>query len=198
MTGAILAGGRSRRMEGRDKTRLRVEGQSVLVRQAALLRELCGDCVLLAREEQLAELEALGAGEVLADLFDGCGPLGGLYTALEETEDDVFLLACDLPFAERDLLARVLEAWRTAAPRPYALLPRGHDAAGQPQVEPFCSVWSRDCRRLAYIALENRDFGVRAFAEHVKARYLDLNPAEHAQLRNINAPTDLQDGLELL
>ena len=81
--------------------------------------------------------------------------------------------------------------------KPFALLPRGRGEGSQPLVEPLCSIWSRNCRRLAYIALENRDFGVRAFAEHVKALYLDLTPEEHARLRNVNAPTDLHDGLIL-
>jgi len=195
MTGAILAGGHSRRMQGLDKTRLEREGRRVLERQVELLRGLCGDVLLLAREEQAPELEALNLAPVLADLFPGTGPLGGLYTALEDTEDEILLLACDMPFVEANLLQRLIDGLK-AQPKLFALLPRSPDrqtGAAPWQAEPLCAVWSRLCRRPAYMALEAQELSLTRFAESLRAAYLDLTPDEARQMYNVNTRSELQD-----
>ncbi|MCW8129193.1 MAG: molybdenum cofactor guanylyltransferase [Planctomycetota bacterium] len=200
MTGAILAGGRSRRMEGLDKTRLRLGGVRVLERLAGLLRDACGSCVLVAREEQLGELEALDLGDVYGDLFPERGPLGGLYTVLQETGDDVFLLACDLPFLEAPLLEKILLAYRSA-PKTFAMLPRSPDPslADDPwRMEPLCAVWSQMAKRPAYLALESQELSMTAFARSLNARTLDLLPEEALHLRNINHLNELEkEGLSI-
>jgi len=195
-------------MAGLDKTRLTRDGQRVITRLAGLLRDTCGACVLVAREEQLAELEALDVGEVFADLFPGKGPLGGLYTALEETEEDIFLVACDLPFLTAPLLTKLRDAYLALDNQAFALLPRslhGRPTAGAARAtdsdlwrpEPLCAIWSRYCRRPAYVALEAEDLSVTGFAQQVKARYLDLTSAEASLLDNINTRMELQQGLEI-
>ena len=198
MTGAILVGGHSRRMQGKDKSLLLRDGERVVAHLAGMLRELCGSCALVAREEQLPALQALQADALYADLFPQCGPLGGLYTVLEETEDDVFLAACDLPFLERPLLERLLLEFRLHAQKIFAVVPRTpvpeaeRAADAEPwRIEPLCAIWSRHCRRPAYIALEAGELSVSAFARQVQARYVELTAEEAAQLRNINTREDL-------
>ncbi|MBI3829432.1 MAG: molybdenum cofactor guanylyltransferase [Planctomycetes bacterium] len=196
MMGAILAGGRSRRMEGQDKTRMLRDGRRVLERLAGILRGACGGCVLVAREEQRAELEALDLGEVYGDLFPDRGPLGGLYTVLEETEDDVFLVACDLPFLEQDLVEKILREYDSQVPKVFALVPRSPDPDQAPdpwRVEPLCAIWSRHCKRPAYIALEAQELSLTQFAHGIHARFLDLSAQEAQQLRNINTMNELND-----
>ena len=200
MTGAVLAGGRSKRMEGRDKSRLTRDGVRVLTGLAGLLREVCGECILVAREEQMQELEALDAGQVYADLFPGRGPLGGLYTALEESEADIFLVACDLPYLTKPLLERIRGAYSALQDRAFALVPRTADLSRVEdpwQPEPLCAIWSRHCRRPAYVALEAEELSVSNFARQVKAHWLDLTVLEAQQLRNINSPRELESGLEI-
>lgn len=196
MVGAILAGGRSRRMEGQDKTRMLRDGQRVLERLAGILREACGECVLVGREEQRSELEALDLGDVYGDLFPERGPMGGLYTVLEETEDDIFLAACDLPFLEKNLVEKILSEYRPHASKTFALVPRSPDPvqSSDPwRPEPLCAVWSKHCKRPAYIALEAQDLSLTRFAHSIHARFLDLSSEEASQLRNINTVNELTD-----
>jgi molybdopterin-guanine dinucleotide biosynthesis protein A len=85
---SILAGGRSARM-GRDKSRVRLGGRSLLghVRAAA---EATGWPVRVIRR----------------DAVPRCGPLGGIYTALQSSGSGAELfLACDMPFVSPGLLA---------------------------------------------------------------------------------------------
>lgn len=201
MLGVILAGGRSRRMEGLDKTRLQRDGRRVLEHLAELLRATCGACSIVAREDQCTELEALDLGDVYADLFPGRGPLGGLYTALEETGEDVLLVACDLPFLKVPLLERLRRTFEAATLRHFACLPRSPDPS-QPdnpwRLEPLCAVWSRHCKRPAYLAIENQELSVTAFAKSLNPITLDLSVDELLQLRNVNTRKELQHpGLDL-
>lgn len=201
MLGVILAGGRSRRMEGLDKTHLQRDGRRVLERLAELLRTICGSCAFVAREDQCAELEALDLGEVYADLFPSRGPLGGLYTALEETEEDILMVACDLPFLEASLLSLLRKTFETANPPRFACVPRSPDPTHQEdpwRMEPLCAIWSRHCKRPAYLALETQELSVTAFARTLNPITLDLCVSDALQLRNINTRHELQlPGLDI-
>ncbi len=74
-TAAILAGGRARRLGGRDKSRLVVGGRTILERQLDVLRRLVPRIVIVANApEQFADAGV----PVLADAVPGCGSLGGI------------------------------------------------------------------------------------------------------------------------
>ncbi|MCZ7649120.1 MAG: molybdenum cofactor guanylyltransferase [Planctomycetota bacterium] len=192
MTGAILAGGRSRRLQGPDKTRLLWRGERVIQRQAKLLRLCCERVVVVARQEQLEALDDLPVDEVLADLFEGCGPLGGLYTALEDTEDEIFLLACDMPFITPELVHGLHAAFDQGGAG-FGVVTRTIDEQGLAQVEPLCSIWSHHARRPAYVALESGERSVRAFADQLGVRYVDVPFSSADRLRSINTVNELQE-----
>jgi molybdopterin-guanine dinucleotide biosynthesis protein A len=106
---AILAGGRARRFGGQDKSRLIVEGRSIIERQVDVLRSVADDVFLVAHDpERFADLQL----PVFPDLISGAGAIGGILTALESTTADrVLVVACDMPF----LVAGLLSALATLA-----------------------------------------------------------------------------------
>jgi molybdopterin-guanine dinucleotide biosynthesis protein A len=140
---AILVGGRARRFGGQDKSQLVVEGRSILDRQLDALTGISDDVLLVG-----------GAGDRslpngirwVPDFQPDRGPLGGLAAALAAARDDeLFLLACDMPFVTQELLRLLLET-------------RGDAEAVVPRTEhgyhPLCAVYTRQSapavtRRLA-------------------------------------------------
>ncbi len=89
----ILAGGRSRRF-GSDKARALVEGVPLIVGLARSLAEAgLPVTVVAARRDAYTDLKL----RTIGDIVPGCGPLGGLWTALDDhrREGWVFLCACD-------------------------------------------------------------------------------------------------------
>src|SRR5262245_38007109 len=96
----ILAGGLSSRM-GRDKSRLRLGGRSLLAHIRSTAKAIGLPCRIIRR-----------------DLVRSCGPLGGLYTGLVTSKTDATLfLSCDMPFVSADLLETLLcKAKSKAAP----------------------------------------------------------------------------------
>ena len=184
VAGAVLAGGRSRRM-GRDKALLEVDGRpmarSVL---DALVAAGVGPLFVVGGDAR--RLAALGAA-LVADRFPGEGPLGGVITALHhvgEAAPLVLVAACDLPDLDRTVLDPLLEAARStaAADPPQAIVPR----AGR--LHPACAVWAVSAApplRTAYDAGERSLHGALV---RVRVEIVDV-PA--APLRNINTPEQL-------
>lgn len=106
MSAAILAGGRARRFGGRDKSRLVIEGRAIIVRQIEVIERVTSSIVVVADDPaRFADLPVI----VHRDLIPGCGAIGGVYTALATSRTDrVIVVACDMPFLEDRLLARLV------------------------------------------------------------------------------------------
>ncbi|MEL7609190.1 MAG: molybdenum cofactor guanylyltransferase [Bacillota bacterium] len=102
---AILCGGKSCRM-GFDKAFL-MEGDAYLLQTNAQRLGSAFERVLLVSDtvEKFAPYGAFGATSAVADHYPGTGPLGGICTALEETDAPyIFVMACDMPRPDLDLI----------------------------------------------------------------------------------------------
>jgi molybdopterin-guanine dinucleotide biosynthesis protein A len=132
---AILAGGAARRFGGRDKGALVLGGQTILERQLAALRPLTDDIMLVGRAPAGPGRPGL---RPVADRVSGRGPLGGLDAALDAARDDeVVVLACDMPFVTTALL-RHLVSLAAGADVVVPVTDRGY--------HPLCAVYTRVCR----------------------------------------------------
>jgi molybdopterin-guanine dinucleotide biosynthesis protein A len=99
IAGAVLCGGRSRRM-GTDKAVVEVAGVPMVARVADALAVAGCDPVLLVGGDP-AHVGGLG-WRLIADRYPGEGPAGGVVTALEAftaggRAERVIVAACDLP-----------------------------------------------------------------------------------------------------
>ena len=91
---------------GFDKAFL-LEGETYLLRNNAQRLGSVFKRVLLVSDtvEKFAPHEAFGETLTVADHYPGTGPLGGICTALEETENPyVFVMACDMPNPDLELI----------------------------------------------------------------------------------------------
>ncbi|MDA1323780.1 MAG: molybdenum cofactor guanylyltransferase MobA [Proteobacteria bacterium] len=113
--GLLLAGGQSRRMGGGDKCLRILGGQTVLARILHIARPQVGKLVLNANGDgaRFADYELPVAPDVVGGF---AGPLAGVLTGLEWALANapecqwVASLACDAPFAPRDLVGRFMAA----------------------------------------------------------------------------------------
>jgi len=94
-TGVLLVGGESRRM-GKNKAFLEIEGKTLIERNLAVLDSVCAEVLISCRE---ADLYSGYNHKIVTDVIKAKGPLGGLYSVLNQAAYDyVFLAACDMPF----------------------------------------------------------------------------------------------------
>ena len=108
-TGVVLAGGRSQRFGGVDKTRLPLGGRTLLQRAVDALTPLTVSCLAIGGRP-------MAGIRMVPDQYPGAGPLGGLLTALEAIDSShALILAADLPFISGSLLRDVQRAGADAA-----------------------------------------------------------------------------------
>lgn len=97
LTGAVLAGGQSRRM-GRDKATLGHDGRPMWERQAGVLRAAGADVIAVVRQPGQAPLGLPEDVLLWHDTVTDAGPLAGLHTALSQSRTLlVAVLAVDMP-----------------------------------------------------------------------------------------------------
>lgn len=163
----ILAGGLSSRM-GRDKARLWLGRRTLLGQVRALAGEL-----------------GLPVRVIRRDLVPRCGPLGGIYTALQTTRAKaVLFLSCDMPFVSAGLIERLLA--RRAA-RPAAIFVEAAGIVGFPFLLPRAALPGVEAQMTA------QRFSLQALAAALRARRLKLGSAQAAQLFNVNTPEDFAE-----
>jgi molybdopterin-guanine dinucleotide biosynthesis protein A len=105
--GLILAGGRSRRMQGQDKALLALQGETLL---AHIIRRLRPQVDALALNSNAAPDTFAAYGlPVIPDRLPGFpGPLAGIHAGLMQyPEDYLVTVAVDLPLLPADLVARL-------------------------------------------------------------------------------------------
>lgn len=111
--GLILAGGRSRRMQGRDKALLALQGETLLAHVIRCLRPQV-DSLVLNSNAAPKSFAAYGL-PVIPDRLSGfLGPLAGIHAGLMQyPEDYLVTVAVDLPFLPADLVTRLRSGLET-------------------------------------------------------------------------------------
>src|SRR5262249_60389027 len=110
LSAAILAGGRARRFDGRDKSALLVDGVTIRDRQIAELATFADEILVVGSDWGPSPLRPHSVPtpspvRFVADRVPDCGPLGGLHTALLEAAGDVtIVIACDMPYVSAPAL----------------------------------------------------------------------------------------------
>ena len=97
LTGAVLAGGASRRM-GRDKAQLLLNGEPFWLRQAHVLQRAGAGPVGVVRQPAQAPLDLPANISLWHDAVTDAGPLAGLHAALSQcTTEWLAVAATDMP-----------------------------------------------------------------------------------------------------
>jgi molybdopterin-guanine dinucleotide biosynthesis protein A len=181
---AILAGGQARRLGGVDKSRLIVDGRTILDRQIDVLRGLSDDLMLVGALPDRADPRC----RLVEDGSPGLGPLAGLDAALEAMHSDVLLVvACDMPFITRPLMQRLLDL----APGVDAVVPRSNRGH-----HPLCAIYAASCRPVVRQQLEARHLAVHATLARLRVReagadeLAGLGDLDHL-LANVNTAAEL-------
>jgi len=179
----LLAGGESRRL-GADKTALRIGAAPLVQRGVDLLRGLFPRVAVSVRVGQELDLGAAGAEvELLPDRWSG-SPLGAIATALDHFAAPVFVLACDLPFADAASIGQVLDAFVAVD----VALPVFDDMR-----EPLHAVYGPACLAPMQRLLERG--GHRIVAAFPDVRVAAVPFASARPFFNVNHPEDYEEAL---
>ena len=185
--GFILVGGASRRM-GQNKAQLQLGSETVLARIVGQLSAAVDSVTLVGSRE---DHEGVFLPNV-ADVHEKWGALGGIHAALSAARTDwILVIACDLPFATRDLFERLKSFVDEAFD---AIVPMQSD--GRPQ--PVCALYRREsCLPEIEKLIHAGEHTPRALLANVRTRYVqfaELGDLPHAEnfFMNLNTPEDFE------
>lgn len=109
ITGVILAGGKGRRMSGRDKGMVEYQGRPLIEHVIEIILPQVNNLIINANRN-IAEYERYGYLVICDVLADYQGPLAGMLTGLLNTSSDcVMFVPCDTPDLPEDLVRRMAE-----------------------------------------------------------------------------------------
>ena len=150
-------------------------GLPLVARMARTVQTAVGSCVVVA---PVGRYEELGL-PVLADVWPGEGPLGGILTALEASAAEFNLIvAVDMPFVDPAFLELLLREARLGVE---TVVPMHNDG----QVEPLCGVYHSSgltgLRRFF-------DAGGRRVKQALREIAVRSVPAPERLLANVNTP----------
>lgn len=187
--GAILAGGRNVRY-GAPKALATVAGERIIDRVIRALRAVTPDLILIAND---APVYASVGLPMRPDARPGLGALGGIYTSLlwarEAGRPGVFAVACDMPFLDARLLARLAEG---AARGADVVAP---ESGGRRGVEPLCAYYSVRCIGAIEARLGRGDLHVIGFYDDVAVERVPLDEVRalgdpQVLFLNVNTPEE--------
>ena len=190
ITGAILAGGKSRRM-GKNKAFLRL-GDYTLIEHVIHRIQPISDELLIITNTPDAYIH-LGI-EIKGDIIPNTGTLGGIYSALTyATNDAVICIGCDNPFLNTNLLLYLF----SVLGKHDAVIPYTCSDIGQMTLQTLCAVYSKRCLPIIKKMLNAAEFRVHALKRHANTHLIppevwkEISTDGYSFL-NINTPIDFE------
>jgi molybdopterin-guanine dinucleotide biosynthesis protein A len=185
-SGVILAGGLSKRLNGRDKAMIEIHGKRILDHIHAVYSDIFSEIILVTNTPQ-----AYLAWNLLTvtDLFPVRSSLTGIHAGLfYASRPFVFVSACDAPFLKPELVHLLISRARSGAD---AVMPETVNG-----LEPLCAVYAKSC--LGTVEAHVRHEKLKIQRVFHKSR---INRISESRLRkadpdlvsfmNINTPEDL-------
>ena len=188
----ILAAGEGRRLGGRAKASLRIDGSSLLQRLGSALRgagihEL--GVVIGPYRDQLLPLARTCGAQVLQHPRAGATLIDSQRLALDhhlaqQGDADLLLVLADLPFLTAAHIQALHERWRQRAPSVDAQMPVVAGVRGHPLI------LSR--RAAEAIAATPRELGIRDWLARHPERVLAVNASQPAYVSDIDTEADVE------
>ena len=177
ITGIILAGGASKRLNYKNKALLKIGGRSIIEHIINALSKVTESIVLSTNSPE--QFEHLGL-PTFKDITPGSGSLGGIYTGLKisRTHHNL-IIACDIPFIRSNflkLLVNSREDYDVVVP----VTPDGH--------QPTCAIYSRNCLIPIEAQIDEGNLKISDLFPSVKVKRIDCY--DSTMFFNINTHED--------
>ena len=124
---------------------------------------------------------------LVADIYPGCGPLGGIHVGLTAASKfHSLIVACDMPFLNLELLRYMVQL----ATSYDVVIPCWDD-----QLELMHAIYSKNCLGPIERLIQQQDFKIIHFFPEVRVRHVERDEIErfdpeHLSFSNINTPED--------
>lgn len=190
MNGIILAGGNSSRF-GENKAFVEVAGRPLVENTVNMLKYIFSEVIIVANKVE--DYEYLGL-KIVKDIIPGKGPLSGIHAGLvNSSADNNFIVACDMPFLNRDLI----QFMKQKVSRSDVLIPRTGEG-----IEPLHAFYSKRCIKPIEQRLQSNNYKIIDFFAEVETEYVEekdiltFDPMVRS-FKNLNTQLDYE-GIKIL
>jgi len=160
ITGILLAGGKSSRM-GKEKGLVEFRGKPLIQYGINLLSSFTDRIIISSGNPDYIPF----GFEIIPDEVSGQGPAAGLAAALQSSDTPWnIVLACDLPFLEREFIEELLNS----SPNYQAVVPM-HNG----KIEPLAALYHRDLGIIFKEAVAIENLAMRKILLPCRVNYLD-------------------------
>lgn len=174
--GLILMGGQSSRM-GKDKAFVEYKDQTLLDHALRLLEGITTEVYLSVNAEQFEALQ--GPYKCIQDKYINKGPMGGILSALEVLNQDLIVLAVDMPQVNHTMLSPLV--YKGTKVRTYQ--------NQENQWEPLPSFWPKTITKTLSSYFAKDQLSLNGFLKiHGEVVISNVNSDS---FKNLNSPSDL-------
>lgn len=171
MKAIILAGGKSSRM-GQDKASMILGGKIVIQYVIDNLSFVFDEIFISGNHSNYP----ISKG-IIKDVIIQKGPIGGIRSALEFCQEDIFVCSCDMPFVSSDLIKNILQK---------KIKNKINVVRFGEKIYPVLGIYPFSILNDLKKTIENGNLRMTSFLEQQNAHYIDCNDGFEHQLLNIN------------
>ncbi len=189
----ILAGGQSSRM-GEDKALVTYQGIPMLQHVYQVAAASSENVYVLSPWNQRYQQILPPECKYLIESQAGRGPLFGFAEGLIQISADqisadwIWLLACDLPLLNGEILQDWINQLPKIPPSTDALVPQGSNIW-----EPMCAFYRRQILTSLQNFLQSGGRSFQKWLSHICVQPLPIDPQTNPMLHNCNTPLDLEE-----
>lgn len=150
---------------GKDKGQCLINGKPLVKYAVDALSGLCTPILISANIE---DYQIYGY-EIIPDIIEEIGPLGGIYSGLKNSKTDMnIILSCDMPLVRRELIEYILsekEGYQAVVPL----------FDGFP--EPLCALYSQSCIDHIKGSIQSGVFKIQEVLKGLNTKFLPIEPS---------------------
>lgn len=179
ITGIILAGGKSSRME-QDKGLMPLDKKPMIQWVIEAIKPLVDEIIIISNQEEYNQF----GYPVYEDLIKDSGPLAGIYTGLthSSTKKNV-VVSCDTPFLSSELIKKLIKQ----SVNYEVVIPQNRN-----KKHPLIGVYSRSCISVFKTQLEEGERKLMDAINKVNLSVLDANSFDEKVFSNINTQEEFK------
>lgn len=186
ISGVILAGGAGRRFNGLIKSKIIIDGKTIISRIIEAFDDVFDEILIVSNTPE--EFTEFLNCRIIEDQFLNKGPLGGIHSAMKSCNcESLFIVGGDMPYLRKDFIVQQIDYFNNNMCD--ILVPRIDKF-----IEPLHGIYSRSVISTLEKYLESgNDCAVREFFKIVNLKYLDFKKSEESKraFTNINSPSDM-------
>ena len=183
-TGAIFAGGQSKRMGSPKEGVLLWDNRPMIEHVIEVLKKVCKKIIIIGKCEGYDSKDIT----LLQDITLNLGPVGGLKTLLSSGIDTEYLVvACDQPLLTPELLRKLIKSEVSSKLRLFSY-------SGFTDINPLPGYYSSSLLSHVQDSIKNGFTAMHEMIENYPSvSWVSITQAEALLLKNVNTPHDLEE-----